>query len=61
VDEAVLGNEVNDSVLFGHLHGDREIICGFGREVNVNCLLDECGIWGLVINFDDVQLKEGRE
>jgi len=39
VDETVLGDEVDDAVTSRDLHGDGEIVGGFGREEDVDCFL----------------------
>ena len=44
VNETVLGDEVDDAGSSRDLHGDREIVGGFGREEDVDCFLgvDRC-------------------
>jgi hypothetical protein len=59
VDEPVLSDKVDDAMLLRHLHGDVELVCRLGREVDVDILLGERGVGRLVVNFDDVQLGTG--
>ena len=60
VDEPVLGDEVDDAVLLRDLHGDREIVRGLGREEDVDGLLGEHWVRGVVVKFDDVKLEAQR-
>ena len=54
VDKAVLGNQENDVVLFGDLHGDWEIIDSFWREKDVDGTFLEDLLAVLVVNLDNV-------
>lgn len=56
VDETVLGREIDDAVLLGDLHGDREVVGCLGRKVDIDSLLRERRVGRLVINLDDVKL-----
>ena len=58
MDEAVLGDKVDDTVLFRHLHGDGEVIRCLRREVDINVLLRKRRIRRLVIDLDNVQLTQ---
>lgn len=58
VNEAILGDEVNDAVLLRHLHGDREVIWCFSGEENVDSLLREHRVRSVVVNFNDVKLDK---
>lgn len=56
MDETVLRDQINDTVLLGDLHGNREIVRRLWGEVNIDGLLGERWVWGGVINFHNVQL-----
>ena len=56
VNKAELGDEVDDPMLLGDLHGYREVVGRFRREENVDSLLLEGGIGGLVANLNDMEL-----
>ena len=60
MNEAVFRDEVDNSVLFRDLHRDREIVRRLWREVNVNLLFCEHGVWGLMVDLYDVKLN-GRD
>ena len=57
MDEAVLGHQVDDAVLLGDLHCNREIVGRLRREVDVDSLLGERRVRCLVVNLDNVQLE----
>lgn len=61
VDEAVLGDEVDDAVLLGHLHGHGEIVRCLSGEEDVDCLLGEHRVRGIVVDFDNVELMTQEE
>lgn len=60
MNETVLGNHVNDAVFFRDLHRHGEIVDGFGWEEDVGGLFLERRVGGLVIDFNDMKLEEGR-
>lgn len=57
VDEAVLGDEVDDAVALRDLHRDGEVVGGLGREEDVDGLLGVDGVRRLVVDLDDVELS----
>ena len=54
VDETIFCHEVYDAVLLGNLHGYREVVGSFRREVNINGLLCERRIGGIVVDLHDM-------
>lgn len=54
MDEAVLCNQVNDTVLLRDLHGNWEIVCSFGGEEDLCSFLRERRIGRGVIYLDDM-------
>ena len=56
MDETIFRDQVDDTVLLGHLHRDGEVIRGLRWEVDVDSLLGEWWVGGLVVNLDDMQL-----
>src|SRR5690348_15072423 len=44
MDEAVLGNHVDDAVFLRDLHGDREVVNRFVGEVDIHCFLDKSSV-----------------
>lgn len=61
VDKTELGDQEYDSVLLRHLDGHGEVVRCFGREVNVNSLLDEGRIGCGVINLYHMKLNHRSE
>ena len=57
MDEAILGDEVDDLVPIRDLHSDWEVVRSFGREVNVHSFLHKLRVGLLVIHLNDVQLR----
>ena len=57
MDEAVLGDEVDEAVSLRDLHGDREVVDGLVGEVDLDGLLGVDGQGRLVVDLDDVQLR----
>lgn len=57
VDEAKLGDEVDDAVLLRHLHRDGKVVCRLGREEDIDGLLLERRVGRLVPDLHDVQLR----
>ena len=60
VDEAVLGNEVDDPVPFRDLHRNGEVVDSFGREKDVSGLFLEDRVGRIVVDLDDVQLVDDK-
>jgi len=56
MDEAVFRDEVDDAMLFGHLHSHWEVVRGLSGEENVHSLFREHRVGRVVINFHNVQL-----
>ncbi len=56
MDEAKLGDEVDDAVLLRNLHRDGEVVGRLGREENVDGLLREGGVGRLVADLNDMEL-----
>ena len=56
VDEAVLGDKVDDAVALGDLHRDGEVVGRLGREEDIDRLLGVDRQTRLVVDFDDVKL-----
>ena len=56
VDEAILGDEIDDAISLGHLHSNGEIVYGFGGEIDVDRLLWEDRIRRLVVDFNNMEL-----
>jgi hypothetical protein len=54
VNEAVLRRKVDNSVLLGHLHGDREIIRSFRWEVYIDGSLREWRVGGLMVDLHNM-------
>ncbi len=44
MDESIFGDEIDDSVELGDLHGDGEIVGSFRREENIHGFLSERSI-----------------
>jgi len=61
VDEAVFCDQVDDSVPFRDLHRNREIVRRLWREVDVDLLFGEDGIWGLMVDLYDVKLGRAND
>jgi hypothetical protein len=59
VNEPIFRDEVNDTVLLGNLHGDREVVGGLGREVDVDSFLDKGRVWRRMIDLNDMELRRG--
>ena len=59
VNETIFGDQKDDTVLSGHLHGYGEVIGGFRREIDINCLLRERWIWCGVVNLHNMKLHNG--
>lgn len=59
MDEAILCDEVDDTIFLGDLHGDREVVDGLGREEDIHGLLGEDWVCLGVVDLDDVQLCAG--
>lgn len=57
VNEAELGDQVRNAMLFGHLHSDGEVVGGLRREVDVHRLLRKRRVGCLMVNFYYVQLN----
>lgn len=57
VDKAKLGDKVDDTVLFGNLHSDWEVVRRLWWEEDVDSLLGELGVGWLVANLDNVELE----
>ena len=51
VDETVLGQDVDDTILVGGLQADREVVGSIGREENVDDFLGE---WRVAVNMVDL-------
>jgi hypothetical protein len=60
VNKAELCDEVDDAMLLGDLHGHWEVGSGFGGEVDVDRLLRERWVGGLVVDLDNVELYNGE-
>lgn len=58
MNESVLCHHIDDAVLFRNLHCDGEIVDSFGREEDVGCFFLERWIGRLVINFNNMKLKD---
>jgi hypothetical protein len=56
MDETVFGDHIDDAVLFGDLHGYREIVDSLGWEKYFGSLLGEYWVRGIVINFNYMKL-----
>ena len=54
VDKAIFRNKIDDAVGFGNLHGNGEVVCSFGWEVDIDGLFDKGWIGVLVVDFDDM-------
>ena len=54
MDEAVLRDEVDDTVLLRDLHRHGEVVDGLGGEVHVDGLLRKGRVAGLVVDLDDM-------
>ena len=61
MDEAVLGDEVDDAVLLRDLHSYWEIVCCLWREEHVNSLLLEYRISCLVVDFNNMKLQKAEQ
>ena len=57
VNKAVFRDQIDDSVLFRDLHRDGEIVGRLWREVDVDLLFDEGGIWGLMVDLYNMKLE----
>jgi len=56
VDVAVFGDQIEDVVFGGGLHGDGEVVLGLGWERDVDCFLDEGRVAGVgLADFDHVE------
>jgi len=60
VDETKLRHQIYDTVFLGHLHSDREVIGGLGREIDVNGLFNERRIRSSVVNLNYVELEHDQ-
>lgn len=58
MDEAHLGDHVNDAKSFADLHSYREITSCFGREKDLDCLLLEGWVAFLMVNFNNLKLMQ---
>lgn len=56
VDEAIFGDEVDNAVLLGYLHGHWEVTSRFRWEEDLDSALGKRRVWSLVIDFDDLEL-----
>jgi len=56
MNEAILGDDVNDLVTIRDLHCDWEVVGGLGWEIDVDVLLGELRVSLLVIHLDNVEL-----
>ncbi|KAH3688211.1 hypothetical protein WICPIJ_000797 [Wickerhamomyces pijperi] len=59
VDETILGQKVNNTVLLRNLDADWEIRAGIRWEEDIHVLLLERWVVGIVVDFNDVQLTTG--
>ena len=57
VNKAVFCHKIDNTMLFGNLHSDWEVVYSFWWEVNIDSLLGEWRIRSGMVNFDNVQLK----
>lgn len=60
VDETILCDEVNNSMLLGNLHGDGKVIGSLRGKVHIDGLLDEWWVRSGMINLNNMQLIKGR-
>lgn len=56
MDESKLGNEIDDTVFAGDLHGDGEIVEGFRGEEYVDGLFGKRLVGWLMADLDNVEL-----
>jgi hypothetical protein len=57
VDKSVFCDQINDTMTFRDLHGDGEIASGFSGEEYISRLLREYWIGGVVVDFNNVELR----
>ena len=56
MDEAVLRNEIDNAMFLRYLHGNREVVGGLGREVDIDSLLDKGWVGGRVVDLHNMEL-----
>jgi hypothetical protein len=56
VNKTIFCYEIDNTVLLGNLHGNREVVLRFRREEDIDSLFREGRIGCIVVNFDDVKL-----